>query len=74
MLTADKYVHHLVHVQITMSKSDLYDKIRAAIEKRNIDGDEEAVAMMTPAVVSEIGGVSAISAHITGFFKTEGSP
>ena len=58
-----------------MSESQLYYKIVEAIRKENEPGDEEAVALMTAAVVTEIDDeVSAISAHITGFFKAEGSP
>ena len=71
---ADLNDHHLVHVQITMSTSQLYEKIFEAISKRNEPGDEEAVALMTAAIVTETGWVSAISAYITGFFKAEGSP
>ena len=54
-----------------MSESQLYKKIVEAIRKQNEPGDEEAVALMTAAVVTEIDEVSAISAHITGFFKAE---
>ncbi len=57
-----------------MSRSELYDKIRAAIEKNNIAGDEEALVLITAAVVTETDMMSAISAYIIGFFKTEGSP
>ena len=76
MLTADKYVHHLVHVQITMAESALYKKIKEAMKKRNPTGDEEALALMTAAVVRRQTDdeVSAISAYITGFFKAERSP
>jgi len=56
---------------MTMSKSELYKKIEEAICKKSQAGDEEAVALMTAAVVTEIDEVSAISAHITGFFKAE---
>ena len=57
-----------------MSESALYDKIKEVIEEQNQAGDEEAVALMTAAVVTETDMVSAISAHITGFFKAELSP
>ena len=57
-----------------MSGSQLYYKVVEAIRKENEPGDEEAVALMTAAVVTETDMVSAISAYITGFFKTEGSP
>jgi phage-related baseplate assembly protein len=57
-----------------MAESALYKKIEEAICKKSQAGDEEAVALMTAAVVTEIDEVSAISAHITGFFKAEGSP
>ena len=59
-----------------MSKSALYKNILEAIRKKNQAGDEEAVALMTAAVVVEAPEyeVSAISAHITGFFKAELSP
>ena len=57
-----------------MSESQLYKKIYEAIRQKNIAGDEEALAMMTAAVVMETNSVSAISAHINGFFKAEGSP
>ena len=54
-----------------MSKSELYDKIEEAIRKKSQAGDEEALAMMTAAVVTETDLVSATSAHIIGFFKAE---
>ena len=58
-----------------MSESELYSEIAWAIQKGNQAGDEEALALMTRAVVTEIDDeVSAISACITGFFKAEGSP
>ena len=57
-----------------MAESALYKKIEEAMKKRNPTGDDEALAMMTAAVVTETAEVSAISAYITGFFKAEGSP
>jgi hypothetical protein len=57
-----------------MSRSELYDKIQAAIEENNIAGDEEALVLITAAVVMKTDMVSAISAYIIGYFKTEGSP
>ena len=57
-----------------MAESALYKKIEEAMYKRNSTGDDEALAMMTAAVVMETNNVSAISAYIIGFFKTEGSP
>ncbi len=61
MLIAD--IYHLVHVQITMSESSLYKKIYGAISKESQAGDEEALALMTAAVVMEAPGnrVSALS-------------
>ena len=50
-----------------MSASELYKEIEKVIEKENQAGDEEALALMTAAVVMETGDVSAISAYTTGF-------
>ena len=70
--------HHHVHVQITMSASELYRNIEKAMQKKTQAGDDEAVSMLTAAVVLEAPDnvflVSAISACITGIFKAARSP
>ena len=68
--------HHHVQVQIKMSASELYKNIQEAIEKGTQAGDDEAVSMLTAAVVLEAPAykVSAISAFITGIFKAARSP
>ena len=58
----------------SQAESPLYKKIFEAMEKRNPTDDDEALALMTAAVVTEANEVSAISAYITGFFKAERSP
>ena len=66
--------HHHVYVQIKMSSSQLYRNITKAIQKQTQEGDNEAVSMLTAAVVLETDRVSAISAFITGIFKAADSP
>ena len=68
--------HHHVHVQIKMSASKLYDNILEAIKKKTQEGDDEALSMLTAAVVLEAPAfeVSAISAFITSIFKAAESP
>ena len=59
-----------------MSASELYRNIEKAMQKKTQAGDDEAVSMLTAAVVLEAPDdeVSAISACTTGIFKAARSP